>query len=96
MGTVCCSESVVDIAVGIGCKFGDESLLALLDSSFCSLLFFLRSILGESTGLAFFLGIIAEILEEKASYLPLFDEDQAEVDTIVARNRAKREEMKRK
>ena len=40
--------------------------------------------------------LAAEILEEKASYLPFSDEDQAEVDAIVARNRAKREEMKRK
>ena len=40
--------------------------------------------------------LAAEILEEKASYLPSYEEDQAEVDAIVARNRAKREEMKRK
>ena len=40
--------------------------------------------------------IAAEILEEKASHLPSCKEDQDEVDAIVARNRAKREEMKRK
>ena len=51
--------------------------------------------LAESQGKAM-TTLVAEILEEKASYLPFFDEDQAEVDTIVARNRAKREEMKRK
>ena len=39
--------------------------------------------------------LAAEILEEKASYLPFFDEDQAEVDAIIDRNRAKREKMKR-
>ena len=51
--------------------------------------------LAESQGKAM-TTLVAEILEEKASYLPFFDEDQAEVDAIVARNRAKREEMKRK
>ena len=51
--------------------------------------------LAESQGKAM-TTLVAEILEEKASYLPFFDEDQTEVDAIVARNRAKREEMKRK
>lgn len=40
--------------------------------------------------------LAAEILEEKASYLPYYEEDQAEIDAIISRNRAKREEMKRK
>ena len=40
--------------------------------------------------------LAAGILEEKASYLPFYEEDQAEIDTIISRNRAKREEMKRK
>ena len=40
--------------------------------------------------------LAAEILEEKASYLPSYEEDQAEIDAIISRNRAKREEMKRK
>ena len=39
--------------------------------------------------------LAAEILEEKASCLPFVDEDQVERDASVARNRAKREEMKR-
>ena len=51
--------------------------------------------LAESQGKAM-TTLAAEILEEKASYLPFFDEDQAEVDAIIARNRAKREKMRRK
>ena len=59
------AERVVDVAVRIGSEFLHELLLGLLDSLLGSLLLFLGGILGETAGLAFFLGVETEVLQEE-------------------------------
>ena len=65
VGTVGRTESVVDVAVGVGGEGLDEVLLAGLDGSLGGLLLLVGGILGESAGLAFLLGVEAEVLEQK-------------------------------
>ena len=65
MSAVSCSEGVVDVAVGIGSQGLHELLLAGLHCGLGSLLLLVGGILGESAGLAFLLGIVAEILEKQ-------------------------------
>ena len=65
VGAVGGAESVVDVAVGIGGEGLDELLLAGLDGSLGGLLLLVGGILGESAGLAFLLGVEAEVLEQQ-------------------------------
>ena len=65
MGTVSCTESVIDVAVCIGSEFLDKLLLAGLDSCLCSLLLLVGSILCETPRLAFLLGIEAEVFKKE-------------------------------
>ena len=65
MRTVSSSESIIDVAVCVGCQLLGESFLAFLDSLLCSGLFFIGSIFCKSTGLAFFLGIVTKVLEKE-------------------------------
>ena len=65
MGPVGGTECVVDVAVGIGCEFLDELLLAFLDSLLGSSLLFVSGVLGESPGLAFLLCVETEVLKHQ-------------------------------
>ena len=65
VSAVCCAESVVHVAVGVGSQLGGECLLALLYGSLCSLLLLFGCILGQSAGLALLLCVEAEVFEQE-------------------------------
>ena len=65
MCPVGCSECIVDIAVSVRGKLGDEFLLAFLDGSLCSLLLLVGNIFCEASRLAFLFSVEAEVLKYK-------------------------------
>ena len=69
--TVCSTECVVDVAVCIRSKLGDELLLAFLQCSLCSLLFLVGCILCKSSRFAFLFCIEAEVFQYE--YLTHFE-----------------------
>ena len=65
VGAVGRAESVVDVAVSVGSEGLDKVLLAGFHDSLGGLLLLVGSVLRESAGLAFLLGVEAEILEQQ-------------------------------
>ena len=65
MSAVSCSESIVDIAVGVRCESLHELLLGSFYSSLGSLLLFVAGVLCKSARLSFLLCVVAEVFKEK-------------------------------
>ena len=59
------AECVVDVAVGVGREFPGEFLLAFLNGLLGCCLLLVGGVIGESAGFAFFLGVVAEVLEQQ-------------------------------
>ena len=59
------AESVVDVAVCVRGKGLDEFLLGLLHNLLGGFLFLIGGIFGQSTGLAFFLCVVAEVFQQE-------------------------------
>ena len=59
------TESVVDIAVGVGGELLDELFLAFLDGLLSGGLLLIGSVLGQSSGLAFLLSVETEVLKHQ-------------------------------
>ena len=66
VSTVSRTEGVVDIDVSKSSELLSEFLLAFLDRLLSCSLLFVRSIFGQTTGLAFFFSVEAEVLEKES------------------------------
>ncbi len=65
MGAVSSTEGVVDVAICIAGQLLHEFLLGSLHNGLGGLLFLVGGILGQSAGLAFFLCVETEVLQEE-------------------------------
>ena len=63
VSSVCRTESIVDIAVCIGGKFGNECFLTLFDRSFGRLFLLIGSIISQPAGFTLFFCIKTEVFQ---------------------------------